>query len=181
MTSASEIHLVGGVVQILNEFHSWCGETHIQKTAYVAKVVENVPFESKFILYKHGPYSFDMNAVLNYMRSQNIVTVTPQGHYGSSYKLNEGIWAVIARTAGPRLMSFNRELRFVCDLLAKRKVAELERIATAVYVRFNFKSLSLEEQIAKLNELKPHIGLPEARLAFSEADLFYKNHSAPSV
>ena len=79
MTSASEIHLVGRVVEILGEMHSWCGETHIQKTAYVAKVIKNVPFESKFILYKHGPYSFDMNGVLNHMRSQNILLVTPQG------------------------------------------------------------------------------------------------------
>src|ERR1700722_18048872 len=99
MTSASEIHLVGRVVEILDEMHSWCGETHIQKTAYVAKVVENVPFESKFILYKHGPYSFDMNAVLNHMRSQNILIVTPQGTYGSSYRLNEGLWTALSRAA----------------------------------------------------------------------------------
>jgi hypothetical protein len=174
MTSASEIHLVGRVVEILDEMHSWCGETHIQKTAYVAKVIEHVPFESKFILYKHGPYSFDMNAVLNHMRSQNILVVTPQGAYGSSYRLNEGIWAALSRAAGQRFDSFDQQLRFVCTQFARKKVSEFERIATAVYVRLNFSSLNPQEQIKKLNELKPHIGISEAQIAFSESDVFFQ-------
>ena len=31
-----------------------------------------------------------------------------------------------------------------------------------------------QQQILKLNELKPHIGLSEAQLAFSEADVFFQ-------
>jgi uncharacterized protein YwgA len=174
MTSASEIHLVGRIVEILDEMHSWCGETHIQKTAYVAKVIENVPFESKFILYKHGPYSFDMNGVLNHMRGQNILLVTPQGAYGSSYRLNEGIWSALSRATGARFDAFDESLRFVCTQFARKKVAELERIATAVYVHLNFTSLNPQEQIRKLNELKPHIGIPEAQLAFTEAKVFFQ-------
>lgn len=173
MTSASEIHLVGRVVEILDEMQSWCGETHIQKTAYVAKVVEHVPFESQFILYKHGPYSFEMNSVLNYMRSQNILLVTPQGNYGSSYKLNDGIWAAVSRSAKVRFEAFDAPLRFVCNQFANKKVVELERIATAIYVRLNFKDLDLQKQVRKLNELKPHIDISEAQLAFSEARVFF--------
>jgi hypothetical protein len=173
MTSMSEINLVGRVVEILNEMDSWCGETHIQKTAYVAKVIERVPFESKFILYKHGPYSFDMNVVLNHMRSQNILVVTPQGTYGSSYRLNEGLWAALGRAAGRRFDAYDQQLRFVCTQFARRKVAELERIATAIYVRLNFGLLNPQQQIAKLSELKPHIGVSEAQLAFSEAEVFF--------
>jgi uncharacterized protein YwgA len=174
MTSASEIHLVGRTVAILAEMHSWCGETHIQKTAYVAKAIECVPFESKFILYKHGPYSFEMNAIINHMRSQNILCVIPQGPYGSSYKLNEGIWTALTRAAGERFDAYDKPLRFVCNIFARKKVAELERVATAVYVRVNFTSMELQEKIKKLNELKPHIGIAEAKLAFSEADVFFQ-------
>jgi hypothetical protein len=172
MTSA-EINLVGRVVEVLGEMHSWCGETHIQKTAYVAKVIKHVPFESEFILYKHGPYSFDMNAVLNHMRSQNILIVTPQGPYGSTYRLNEGLWGALSRAAGQRFNAYDQHIRFVCTQFARKNVAELERIATAVYVRLNFRSLNPQQQVLKLNELKPHIDLPGAQIAFSESEVFF--------
>ena len=40
---------------------SWCGETHIQKAAYFLQVLLEVPLEFDFILYKHGPFSFDLS------------------------------------------------------------------------------------------------------------------------
>jgi hypothetical protein len=174
MTSVSEINLVGRVVEVLGEMHSWCGETHIQKTAYVAKIARSVPFESKFILYKHGPYSFDLNAVLNHMRSQNVLIVTPQGGYGSSYALNEGLWAALHRAAGQRFDAYDQHVRFVCTQFARKNVAELERVATAVYVRVKFGLLNSQQWAQKLNELKPHISLPEAQNAFSEAEVFFQ-------
>jgi len=174
MTSASEINLVGRIIRILSEVHSWCGETHIQKTAYIAKSVKGVPLESKFILYKHGPYSFELNTVLNNMRSQNIATVAPQGSYGSSYSLNEGLWTALNRAAGRDLDAFDEQLNFVCGQLARKKVAELERIATAVYVRLNYGSLNEDQQTRKLRELKPHIGASDAQLAFTEASVFFQ-------
>jgi uncharacterized protein YwgA len=79
MTRIKEFVLVGGIVRSLNAVGSWCGETHIQKTSYIAKHVKGVPLESDFTLYKHGPFSFDLNAVLNEMRSQNLLSVTPMG------------------------------------------------------------------------------------------------------
>ena len=93
---------------------SWCGETHIQKTSYVAKCVEHVPFESEFVLYKHGPYSFDLNAVLNRMRSQGIITLVPQGSYGASYHLNERIWAAINKATGNYFDQFASRVERVC-------------------------------------------------------------------
>jgi hypothetical protein len=108
------------------------------------------------------------------MRSQNILVVTPQAPYGSSYRLNEGLWAALSRAAGQRFDEYDERIRFVCSRFARKKVAELERIATAIYVRLNFGALNLQQQIRKLNELKPHIGLPEAQNAFSEVEAFFQ-------
>lgn len=174
MTSFSEIVLTGRIVERLNSMGSWCGETHIQKSAYIAKIVEQVPLESEFILYKHGPYSFDLSATLLDMRAQNIVVATPQGGYGSSYSLNNGLWSAITRASGGSYDRYMESINFVCSQFAKRKVSELERVATAVFVRVNYSNLSPDEMRSKLMELKPHIGRTESALAFQEAGIFFR-------
>ena len=40
---------------------SWCGETHVQKSVYFLQDLLQVPLGFEFVLYKHGPYSFDLN------------------------------------------------------------------------------------------------------------------------
>jgi hypothetical protein len=61
MTISADYALVGAIIKELADAGSWCGETHIQKTAYVAKELLGVPIAASFILYKHGPYSFDLS------------------------------------------------------------------------------------------------------------------------
>ena len=39
---------------------SWCGETHVQKGTYFFQELMGVPLGFHFILYKHGPFSFDL-------------------------------------------------------------------------------------------------------------------------
>ena len=39
---------------------SWCGETHVQKATYFLQEVLGVQTGFEYILYKHGPYSFDL-------------------------------------------------------------------------------------------------------------------------
>jgi hypothetical protein len=51
--------LIVALVEKLRENRSWAGETHLQKATYVLKRVLGVPIEFRFILYKHGPFSFD--------------------------------------------------------------------------------------------------------------------------
>ena len=40
---------------------SWCGHTHMQKATYFLQDLLEVPTGYEFILYKHGPYSFDLS------------------------------------------------------------------------------------------------------------------------
>lgn len=172
MTRMIEFVLVGGVVRSLNSMGSWSGETHIQKTSYVAKYVKQVPLESEFTLYKHGPFSFDLNAVLNQMRSQNLLTVIPQGSYGSSFALNEKLWLALNKAAGGAFDAYANTVESVCATLGGKGVAELERITTAIYVALNFRDLTPSSRVRKLTELKPHIKYDLAIEAFDEAKQF---------
>ena len=169
MEKAHEIVLVGAVIKILQDAGSWCGETHIQMSSYVAKHVKKIPFSSDFILYKHGPFSFDLNSTLNNMRSQEIISVTSLG-LGSTYSLNKGIWKAFDRASDGLFEKHEHKLTEVCVYLARKNVAELERIATAIYIRINFPMLqSLNDKKNKLVSLKPHIGSDQAKIAFEES------------
>lgn len=43
------------LIQRLREKGSWCGETHIQKSAYFLQELLGVPLDLNVIFYKHGP------------------------------------------------------------------------------------------------------------------------------
>ena len=61
---------------------SWCGETHLQKTAYFLKELMKVPLSYDFILYKYGPYSFDLTEQINILRADDVFRLQPRGNYG---------------------------------------------------------------------------------------------------
>ena len=48
------------LIETLRERGSWCGETHVQKAAFFLQELMEVPTRFHFILYKHGPFSFDL-------------------------------------------------------------------------------------------------------------------------
>ena len=59
------------ILKLLDSFKkhgSWCGETHIQKSAYCLKEIAGVPLDYEFILYKNGPFSFDLRDDLFFMQ-----------------------------------------------------------------------------------------------------------------
>jgi hypothetical protein len=53
---------------------SWCGETHIQKATFFLQEMLRVPMDFGFILYKHGPFSFELRDELTAMRADNYIT-----------------------------------------------------------------------------------------------------------
>ncbi|MBN8987582.1 MAG: hypothetical protein J0H42_05030 [Rhizobiales bacterium] len=172
MTTSREMVLIGGVVDRLTRAGSWCGETHIQKTAYMTKALKNVPFESEFILYKHGPYSFDLNKSLNHMSARSVLSLELRGHYGPSYRLNEALWGALDRASSNFFSTVFESVDDICRRLAKKNVAELERVSTAVFVNTNFSDLSSSDKIKKFVELKPHVSRDLAQIAFEEALTF---------
>jgi uncharacterized protein YwgA len=60
MKEAQNRAILVTLIKSLRSKGSWCGETHIQKAAFFLQQLTGVPIDFDFILYKHGPFSFDL-------------------------------------------------------------------------------------------------------------------------
>ncbi len=149
---------------------SWCGETHLQKATYFLQHLMEVPLEYDFILYKHGPFSFDLRDELTALQSDQLLELRPQPiPYGPS--LLPTAASVEFRERYPRTLgTHQRSVDFVARKLGDKGVSELERLATALYVTRQMTDADAEARARRINELKPHVSLDEARQAVASVD-----------
>ena len=74
---------ISNLISALRSNGSWAGETHLQKATYLLQEVTGVPLGFKFVLYKHGPYSFELTEELGLLKSAGVVISEPQPSYGA--------------------------------------------------------------------------------------------------
>lgn len=75
--------LILTLVGALRPRGSWTGETHLQKVGYFLQELMLLPSNAGHILYKHGPYSFDLRRALATMRVYQYVDLQPKPYpYG---------------------------------------------------------------------------------------------------
>ena len=153
--------IVLSLIEHLREKGGWCGETHIQKTTYFLQELLIVPLGFKFILYKHGPYSFDLSDELMAMRADMLVQLKSQQPYGPS--IVPGPTSEQLKRLFPKTLEKNKsKVCFVASQLAKYGVADLERIATAFFIANESDISTPTEMATKINKIKPHISMEEA-------------------
>lgn len=177
---AQEAVLVG-LARRLHERGSWSGETHLQKATYLLHELRGVPFDFNFILYKHGPFSFELRDELGSMRADRLLEREVQPPpYGPRFVVTERGRELEARFA--RTMSrYGRSLDWVADRLGDRGVVALERLATAVWVTRELGDVaSVDARAARLHEVKPHVGIADAADAVREIDEMLTAASATS-
>ena len=166
--------LVAKLVQGMQEKRGWAGETHIQKTLFFLKHLLQVPVGYTFVLYKHGPYSFDLHDDLGVMLAHFILNTEPRSGYGASFGIGDTGETVMER--GRMVVDqYEDQLRFTVDALGTKDVRTLERYGTALLVKeifFDFKDEVLAEKIV---ELKPHIPSPLALEAVHEVSKIEKD------
>jgi len=164
------IALVGALIDALTKKGSWCGETHIQKVGFFLQELGKVPLHFEYILYKHGPFSFELRDELTSMRADGLLALKMQPYpYGPSIALTK---------QGERIMGHFSKLLdkhkfpidFITSKVADKGVAVLERLSTALYVTRETEARTPEERVKKMVELKPHITLEKAWDAVSELD-----------
>lgn len=162
--------LITKLVERLREKGSWCGETHIQKAAFFLQDLMNVPLEFDFILYKHGPFSFDLRDELTSLRADELIFLEPQWPYGPRIAITDqskNIQQLYSKTMG----KFKDHIVFVAEKLGSKGVADLERLATAFYVTQRAGGEdSVEERSKQLINLKPHVSLEAAKETVKEVD-----------
>ena len=145
---------------------SWCGETHVQKAAYVLQELLEVTLGFHFILYKFGPFSFDLRDELTVLRADGLLKLEPQAPpYGPRFAatdLSEDL-----RKRFPRTMeNHGDQIEFVAEALKSKRVAELERLATALYVTREIgNDVSVKARADALVQQKPHVSSDEAEAA----------------
>jgi hypothetical protein len=177
---AQEAVLVG-LARRLHERGSWGGETHLQKAAYLLRELGGVPFDFDFILYKHGPFSFELRDELGTMRADRLLEREVQAPpYGPRFVVTERgheLESYFART----MERHGDTLDWVADRLRDRGVMELERLATALWVTRELgEAASVDERAGRLHQIKPHVSTADAADAVSEIDEMLAEGSAIS-
>lgn len=146
---------------------SWCGETHIQKTIYIGQELFHIPVEFKFVLYKHGPYSFQLSEALQALISDELISIVTKPPYGPSLEVSVDASYLVMRF--DQTSPVADRIRFLSQKLAKKNVADLERIATAVFINKNFgPDQAIQLKSKQLHSIKPHVSLESAEAAFKE-------------
>jgi hypothetical protein len=170
LSYSSRCALVVELARKLRSRGSWAGETHLQKAFYILQDLSKSNLGYKFVIYKHGPYSFDLNSELEAMRAANIVEFQFTRH---------GYGPTIAPTAfGERIFAANKDnierfetvINFITEWFAASDVKHLEKIATAYYVTAKNPRDPITERAKKLSALKPHIDMQTAEEAVRIVD-----------
>ena len=151
--------VVLSLAEALKARGGWGGETHVQKSVYFLQELLGVPTDFEFILFKHGPFSFDLRSALTMMEAEELIAWEPRRPYGPT--LVRGRDAdYLDRHFGLVGERHSREIDFVADKLRDKGVRELEKLATALFVAREVDDAS--KRAARIVELKPHISLTEA-------------------
>lgn len=154
----------------LKEKGSWCGETHIQKAAYFLQEVLRVPTDCDFILYKYGPFSFDLRDDLTALLADGIFELILQPNpYGPSMRPTE-LGYELTKRYPKTLEKYSSQLQFVAERLGSKRGAECECLATALYVTREVPGGSVEQRAKLIHELKPHVSLEMAESSVSDVD-----------
>jgi hypothetical protein len=169
MNSTRRTAIISALANRLASEGSWCGETHIQKATYLLEQLAGVKLGFDFTLYKHGPYSFDLRDHLAAMRADRYIDVQPQPDpYGPS---------LLPTLRGQRLSSRSSvvgrhrdAIDWVAKTIGRRRVSELERLATALYMTARMPYASVGERAGSIHELKPHVSYQEAFDAIEEIE-----------
>jgi len=157
------------LIKELKGFGSWCGETHVQKTMYFLQEGIGVNTGFDFILYKHGPFSFSLSDLLVSLQSNDVVRLIPQQYpYGPSFDLTED-GEILLDKYSDKLEDAVAKIEQVASKLGNKKVVELERLATALYVSRKMNGENdIDLKADEIIRLKPHISRPNAVSALNE-------------
>jgi hypothetical protein len=170
LSYSSRCALVVELATRLRSRGSWCGETHLQKALFILQDLSKSNFGYKFVIYKHGPYSFELDSELTAMRAANVLEYQfPREGYGPS----------IAPTSfGERVLKVNEKniqgyfpiISFLSEWFAASDVRHLEKVATAYYITKKNPRDPAIERAKKLNALKPHVDIQAAEDAIRIVD-----------
>lgn len=170
MNSARRTAIMTRLASELGKRGNWCGETHLQKATYFLQHLFGINLGFEFIIYLHGPYSFELRDYLTGMRADDYLSVELQPYpYGPSLVPTARAESLAQRSHAAA--QAEEAIRTLAEWLGVRSVAELERLSTAFYVSVT-KGGTAEDWARRTHELKPHVSLEQALAAAREIAAF---------
>lgn len=174
--------LLIGLAKRLSEKGSWTGETHLQKAAYLLSELCEIDFDFDFILYKHGPFSFELRDELGSMRAEGLLErLVPDQRYGPRFEVTKRgleLESQFTRT----MARYRKSLDWISETLGARGVMDLERLATALWITRHNPEATVAARAAELSMVKRHIRPEDATDAVSEIDeLLRGEYSLPTA
>jgi len=160
--------IVATLVKECRARDAFCGETMVQKYVFFLQELLNVPLAFDFQLYIYGPFSLELQRHVSSMMADDMIAVRPM-EFGSTFEAGEQIAYLEKHSAGV-IAEYREPIAFVVNHLANRGVKQLERVATALYFTVNTTDASVDERVAKIRDVKPHITPDAARKAIEEVD-----------
>ena len=153
--------LILAMLDELRDAGSWAGETHLQKAMFFLSKKQTVATDFEFVLYKHGPYSFDLHDELSSLFGHMLVEQEHNPPYGPRLKLTESGERLLAASTDV-LCDSNQKIQRVSTDFGNKGVTELEKLATALWAITNKADEPDEELAEYVHSIKPHISLDEA-------------------
>lgn len=145
-----------------------CGETLMQKAAFVMKELFGVPLRDEFRIHYYGPFSFQLRERLASMEADDIVHVRPR-EMGVTYDVGDRFDQLRDKFASD-IAAHSDAIDFVAGKLGSLGVKRLEPLTTALYVTRKHPGASVDERVRHLRDIKQHIDEPEARSAINTVD-----------
>ena len=145
-----------------------CGETLVQKAAFVMKELLGVPLIDEFRIHYYGPFSFQLRSRLEAMEADEFVRVTPR-EMGVTYDIGERYTQLRDRFQ-KTLAEYDDAISFAAERMGNLGVKRLEPLTTALYVTRQQPTATASEREAKLRAIKQHVTPAEARDAISTID-----------
>lgn len=170
LSSSVRFAVIVDLAKRLRAKGSWCGETHLQKAIFILQDITRANFNYKFVMYKHGPYSFDLKNELAAMKASGVIDfvfhVKGYGPSIRSTKFGERLYDVNKEN----IQEYQKISQFIADWFASEDVRYLERVATAYFVTSKHLREPVGTRARRLNSLKPHVDIVLAEEAIRIVD-----------
>ena len=181
MNRLAQEAVVVGLAKRLAENGSWTGETHLQKAAYLLSELSVIDFDFDFILYKHGPFSFELRDELGTMQAEGLLdSYLPDPRYGPQLLVTPR-GQQLERRFEKTMRRYGPSLDWIAGELGNRGVLDLERLATAMWITRQSPGSSVAARAEAVVRAKPHISKDDAAFAVEEVDRLLAERTASAT
>ena len=156
------------LIERLNNKGRGCNEVYIQRAVYVIQSLCRVNLDFSFVLYKYGPFSFDLQDELTICRADGLLSIETHAVVGATFAATE---------LGRRLMGrfsvtndFTVKFEELVTWVSECSITQLDKLSTAIYVIREMKTGSQKDKARRLLQVNPQISAVEVDEILSQTE-----------